>query len=191
MKKVYIIHSRGAHPDDHWYPYVKSVLEKVGFQVHVPQMPNAEAPKQSEWMEALEKYVDIIDEDTYLIGHSVGCQALLRFLDRLPPGRKAGGVVLVAGWVSVPAWEGRTEEQKVILNDWLNPKLNFRKIVDRSKKFTAIFSDNDEFVPKENWVVCEKELHAKVVIKHEAGHFEGTDDLELPEVTDAINDMAK
>lgn len=31
------------------------------------------------------------DEDTYLIGQSVGCQVILRYLSQLPPGSKVRG----------------------------------------------------------------------------------------------------
>ncbi len=131
-----------------------------------------------------------IDENTFLIGHSVGCQAVLRIIDSLPEGAKAGGVVLVAGWVSVPAWEGRTDEQKAILNDWMNPPLDLQEVARHAKHFAAIFSDDDEFVPKENWRACEEQLHAKVIVKHNAGHFEAKDDSQLPEVIDAVMEMA-
>jgi serine hydrolase len=191
MKQVYIIHSRGAGPHSHWYPYVKQMLEAAGFTVHTPPMPKPEAPHQSAWLTAMSEQIQTVNEDTFLIGHSVGCQAVLRFLDRLPIGQKAGGVVLVAGWVSVPNWAGRTAAQKAILNDWLNPPLDFTKIAERSSHFTAIFSDNDPFVPKENWEVCENELRAKIIVKHQAGHFEGEDTTELPEVVEAISAAAK
>jgi uncharacterized protein len=191
MKKVYIIHSRGAHPEDFWYPATATALEYAGLTVSIPQMPNPDSPKKTEWLAALEPIKQRIDEDTYLIGHSVGCQAVLRTLDSLPEGVKCGGVVLVAGWVSVPAWEGRTDEQRAVLNDWMNPPLDLHKLADRSKRFAAIFSDNDEFVPEANWQACGEQLHAKVIVKHEAGHFEGKNDFQLPEVADTILEMSQ
>lgn len=103
MKKVHIIHARGVRPQDIWYPSVAHNLEQAGFTVDIPKMPSADTPKQAEWLAALEPLLQDIDEDTYFIGHSVGCQAALRTLDRLPEGRRCGGAVLVAGWVSVPA----------------------------------------------------------------------------------------
>ena len=190
MKKVYIIHSRGAHPEDFWYPAVEQAFRQAGFAVNVPQMPNPDNPRKAEWLKALEALKPDIDENTFLIGHSVGCQAVLRIIDSLPEGAKAGGVVLVAGWVSVPAWEGRTDEQKAILNDWMNPPLDLREVARHAKHFAAIFSDDDEFVPKENWRACEEQLHAKVIVKHDAGHFEAKDDSQLPEVIDAVMEMA-
>jgi predicted alpha/beta hydrolase family esterase len=191
MKKVHIVHSRGAHPNDFWYPAAAHALEGANFTVKIPQMPNPESPKKTEWLAALEPLQQEIDENTYLLGHSVGCQAVLRTLDSLPEGVKCGGVVLVAGWVSVPAWEGRTDEEKAVLNDWMNPPLDLRRLAETSKRFTAIFSDNDEFVPPENWKACEEQLHAKVIVKHAAGHFEGKNDLQLPEVVDAILEMSQ
>jgi uncharacterized protein len=191
MKKVYLVPSRGAHPNDLWYPWVKSTLEQAGYVMNIPQMPNPDRPQKAAWLSALESRISEVDENTYFIGHSVGCQAILRFLDRLPLDHQSGGVVLVAGWVRFPNWEGRSKEQKAILEDWLNPTLDLSKVADRSKCFTAIFSDNDEFVPKENWAVCENELHAKVMIKHAAGHFEKRDLLEFPEVIDAIREMSE
>ncbi len=191
MKQVYIIPSRRAGPRDHWYPYVKRTLETTEFTIHIPLLPNPEVPQQSAWLAALSEQIQTVNKDTILVGHSVGCQAVLRFLTGLPPGQKVGGVVLVAGWISVPNLEGRTAAQKAILDDWLNPPLDFAKLAERSNHFTAIFSDNDPFVPKENWEVCEKELHAKVIVKHLAGHFEGEDATELPEVVEEIRALAQ
>jgi predicted alpha/beta hydrolase family esterase len=185
-KRVHIIPGRGAHPDDYWYPWVRSTLEQSGFAVTILQLPDPDKPKKSTWMNALIPLVGELDEVTYLIGHSVGCQAVLRLLEGLPPGRMIGGTVLVAGWVSVPSWEGRSETEKAVLNDWLNPPLHLANLAAKSKKFTAIFSDDDPFVPKENWEACENQLKAKVIIKHHYDHFEAKVLRQLPEVTDAI-----
>lgn len=190
MKKVYTIPSRGARPHAFWYPWVKSTLEKAGFTVTILQLPDPDKPKKSAWMNALMPLISGMDEATYVIGHSVGCQATLRLLDALPAGRMIGGTVLVAGWVSVPNWNGRSEAEKAVLNDWMNPPLDLGKVAGKSKKFTAIFSDNDEYVPEENWAVCEKELKAKVIVKHQFGHFEGKDLCELPEVVSSILAMS-
>lgn len=191
MKKVYLIPARGAHANDLWYPWVKSTLEQVSYVVTVGHMPNPDRPQKAEWVSALQSQISEVDADTYFIGHSVGCQAILRFLDRLPAGTRCGGVVLVAGWIRVPNWEGRSQEQKAILDDWLNPTLDLSKVANRSKGFTAIFSDNDEFVPQANWAICEQELHAKLLVKQRAGHFEGRDMVEFPEVVIAIVEMSR
>lgn len=40
------------------------------------------------------------DENTYFIGHSIGCQSIDRYLEILPSETKIGGVVYVAGWLT-------------------------------------------------------------------------------------------
>lgn len=186
MPKVFIVPSRGAHPDDHWYPWVAARLEERGCTVRVLEMPNPDVPKKSEWLGALQSAIPAVDEETYLIGHSVGCQAILRYLDLLPPGQRCAGITFVAGWIAVPNWEGRSEAQRAILDDWLNPPIELRRIAGRASRFTAVFSDDDEFVPRDNWAIAEQELAAHVVVKHGADHFEGQGALELPEVVDAV-----
>jgi predicted alpha/beta hydrolase family esterase len=49
-KRVFIIHGWTANPADNWFPWIKSELEKHDFEVTVPQMPNADFPKQEEWL---------------------------------------------------------------------------------------------------------------------------------------------
>src|SRR6185437_2672397 len=190
MKKVYLIPSRGARPKNYWYPWVKSTMEQSGFAMTILELPDPDKPKKSAWMKALMPLKDEMDEDTYLVGHSVGCQATLRLLDALPSGRMIGGAVLAGGWVSVPNWNGRSEAEKAVLNDWMTPPLVLSNVVGKSKNITAIFSDDDEFVPRENWAACEKELKAQVIVKHRFGHFEANDLCELPEVTNAILGMS-
>lgn len=41
MKKVYIIHGWEGYPEENWLPWLKLELESGGFEVNVPQMPEA------------------------------------------------------------------------------------------------------------------------------------------------------
>jgi len=46
MKKVYLVPARGTHPNDLWYPWVKSTLEQAGYVMNVPHMPNPDNPQK-------------------------------------------------------------------------------------------------------------------------------------------------
>ena len=98
MKRAVIIHCWDGYPDYCWYPYVKKELEAKGFEVQVPAFPETDAPKLDAWLHVLKEKVGIPDGNTYLIGHSVGCITIFRYLESLAPGQKIGGVVLVAGF---------------------------------------------------------------------------------------------
>lgn len=39
MKKILILHAWYSRPEDNWYPWLKSKLEKSGYEVYVPDLP--------------------------------------------------------------------------------------------------------------------------------------------------------
>ena len=51
-------------------------------------MPNSENPKIEKWVKYLEENIKSVDEQTYFIGHSIGCQTIMRFLEKLHKHKK-------------------------------------------------------------------------------------------------------
>lgn len=191
-KRVFIIHGWGGNPEEGWFPWLKKELEAKGFEVRVPAMPDTENPEIETWVSYLAKSVGMPDENTYFVGHSIGCQTILRYLDSLPEDAKVGGVVLVAGWVSLTPMATRTEEEKEIVMPWYKNPIDLQKVKKQSKKITAIFSDNDPFVPlKENSETYKNELGAKIIIENNKGHFSGSDGItELPSALNAVLEIS-
>jgi uncharacterized protein len=190
MKTVYLIHGWEGYPENNWFPWLKTNLENQGIKVVVPAMPDSDNPKKDVWVQYLKDLAPDPDSDTYFVGHSMGCRTILRYLEDLPGVIKVGGVVLVAGWVTVAMWEGRTEEETKVIEDWIQPAMNFEKVRQHSPSFTAIFSDNDPFVPSENQEAYREGLHAEIIVKKGMGHFSDDDKItELPEVLSALNKM--
>lgn len=173
QKIVYIIHQWWSSPNKDWYPWLKSELKKRGFKVFVPAMPDTNKPKIAAWISHLKKVVKKADENTYFVGHSIGCQAIMRYLEKLPKSKKIGGVIFVAGWLSLTNLE---PGEVKIAKPWLETKINFAKARKASKKFVAIFSDNDLYVPfKANSDIFRKKLGAKIFIERNKRHFSGGD----------------
>ena len=184
-RRVFIIHGWDGYPDEGWFPWLKTKLEKNGFQVHVPSMPEPAEPKIEPWVSHLSKIVGEVDENTYFVGHSIGCQTILRYLERLPVDKKTGGAVFVAGWFTLTNSE--TDEEKEIAKPWLETPIDFEKVKRHTKKFFAVFSDDDEVVPQENKKLFSERLGAKTAIEHAKGHFSGSDGVKkLPVVLKAI-----
>jgi len=189
-KRVFLIHGWEGAPDNHWFPWLTHKLVKKGFTVFAPAMPNTEEPKIREWVNELSRVVCVPDKDTYFVGHSIGCQAILRFLEQLPVGQKVGGVVFVAGFFTLTSLE--TREEKDIARPWLTTPIDFDKVKKHTKKFVALFSDDDEDVPIENKGFFEERLRAKTLVEHEKGHFCMSDGVtELPSALDAVLEMSK
>lgn len=183
-KRIFIIHGWEGYPEEGWFPWLKKELEKRDFEVFVPVMPNTGEPKIEEWVPFLSKLVGKPDENTYFVGHSIGCQAIMRYLKKLD-NIKIGGVVFVAGWFNLVNLE--TKEEEKIAKPWLETSINLEKVKNNSKKIIAIFSDNDQFVPLSDSDIFKKELGAEIIIEHNKGHFSKSDGItELPIVLEKI-----
>ncbi|MGC9605693.1 MAG: alpha/beta fold hydrolase [Minisyncoccia bacterium] len=185
MKRAVIVHCWSGTPGYCWYPYARRELEGRGFEVEVPAMPDTDAPDLAKWLPKLREAVGTPDEDTYLVGHSVGCITILRYLESLPAGQRVGGAVLVAG----PADDIGYEE----IESFFKTPVDFNKAKASVKNgFVAIHSDNDPYVGLKHGETLKKELGAELIVKHDANHFAGMENygekdcLELPDVVDAV-----
>ncbi|PIN73588.1 hypothetical protein COV20_05180 [Candidatus Woesearchaeota archaeon CG10_big_fil_rev_8_21_14_0_10_45_16] len=178
-----MIHCWDGQPDYCWYPWLKRQLEANDFSVKVPAMPETEAPKQDLWVPKLRQVVGQSDEPLILIGHSIGCITILRYLETLPEDQNITGVILVAGFSDNLGFEE--------LKNYFQTPLDWEKIRSRCSRFIAIHSDNDPFVPLTHAEIFKKNLSAETVILHDRKHFSGPVDdeqscLELPEVLQAV-----
>ncbi len=185
MKRVFIIHGWSGSPEEGWFPWLKTELVNNGFQVEVPTMPNTDEPEIQAWVSYLSLLVGEVDEETFFVGHSIGCQTIIRFLETLPENSKIGGCVFVGGWFELMNLE--TEEELSIAKPWLERPIDFSKVKSHNSNFTAIFSDDDPVVPLNNKELFESNLNAKTIIEHNKGHFSGSDGItEVPEVLEII-----
>jgi hypothetical protein len=186
MKRIFIIHGWGGFGGEGWQAWLKDELEKNGFAVMAPDMPDTENPEIEAWVSHLAGLVGKTDEETFFVGHSVGCQTILRYLADLPPEDKAGGAIFVAGWFNLKGLSG--EEEKIIM-PWLKSPINLVKVKTKTKKFFAVFSSNDPFVPPEDEKLFKKKLGAKTLLLKDKGHF--TEESDLPIVLEKILEMSK
>ena len=190
-KRVFIIHGLGGYPEEGWFPWLKKELEDRSFDVFVPQLPEPDEPRVHTWVSAINETVCVPDERTYFVGHSIGCQAIARYLETLPAGKKVGGVVFVAGFFKVLSNIGDNETMKSVAKEWLEAPLSLEKVHTHFDKSTAIFSDDDPYVPLDNQEEYRGVLRSKVIIEKNMGHFSGTTGtFELPVCLDALLEIA-
>lgn len=162
MKRVFIIHGYTGNPRKNWFPWLRSELENLGIAVTVPAMPNTLFPRLDRWLPHLQKVVGAVDEDTYFVGHSLGCPTILRFLEALPDGQQAGGAVLVAGFAEPIHF---TELDSFTAGAW-----DDAKIKQSVSELVVINSDNDEHVPLTHGEHMRDRFGAKLVVLHDARH---------------------
>ena len=190
-KRVFIIHGWDGYPEEGWFPWLKKELEQKDFTVSVPQMPEAENPRIHLWVPALAKCVSTADEQTYFVGHSMGCQAIARYLEGLPANITIGGAVFVAGFFK--RLSGLEDDPDVQATDrhWLSTPIDLQKVKSHLPKSVAIFSDDDPWVPKDNENDFRDQLGSKVIIEHKKGHFSGRNGVtELPLVLTQLEELS-
>ena len=185
MKQIYLIHGwGGSDSSEGWFGWLKKELKKRDIEITVFNMPNTECPKIEEWVGFLKKNIKNIDEETCFLGHSIGCQAILRYLEKLPENTKIGGCIFIAGFFNLLESAYVNEEEREIAKPWIETPIDFEKVKNHTKNFLAIFSDNDDCVPVSDSEIFKEKLNAEIIIKNNEGHFNETQ--EIKEIIDFI-----
>lgn len=186
MKRVFIIHGWGGSPEEAWMPWLRQELKKLGVEVYNPAMPDTDNPKIETWVPFLAEQVGTSDQDTYLVGHSIGCQTIMRYLQSIDV--SVGGVVFVAGWFTLM---NSTPDELPIREPWISTLIDYEKVKkNTSGNIISIFSNDDDVVPLENVKFFEERLSAKTYLETGKGHFSGSDGItELPIVLEELKKM--
>jgi predicted alpha/beta hydrolase family esterase len=186
MKKVIIVHQWMAGADGDWRPWLKAELEKLGYKVLVPEMPDIETPVIAKWVNKLAEIAGKPDSDTYFIGHSIGCQTILRYLETI--NTPVGGAVFVAGWFNLENLED--EETAAIAKPWIETPINLEKIKAVLPKSTLIISDNDPYDCFEENKKKFSQIVTKEIIIPGAGHLTAEDGFtEMPQIIAELKTM--
>ncbi|KKW46454.1 MAG: hypothetical protein A3A43_03490 [Candidatus Liptonbacteria bacterium RIFCSPLOWO2_01_FULL_56_20] len=76
-----ILHGYTGSPQENKYPWIKKELEKRGYEVNIPKLPNTNDPSEQEQVNyVLENFT--LDENTVLFGHSLGAIVALKVLQK-------------------------------------------------------------------------------------------------------------
>ena len=186
MKRVILVHRWSGGGADDWRPWLKSELEKLGFEVFSPTMPNVEEPVIEEWVNYLRGIVGEADSETYFIGHSIGCQTILRYLETLD--KSVGGAVFVAGWFKLANLED--EEVRKIAEPWMNAPIDKEKVKRVLPKSTLIISDNDPYNCFEENMRGFEDIVTKTVVVPGGGHFTEDDGFkEFPKLLEEFKEL--
>jgi predicted alpha/beta hydrolase family esterase len=192
VPRAFIIHGYQSYPEEAWLPWLKRELEKRGYAVWLPAMPSPNEPRIAEWIGFLQRLVGEPDDKTVLVGHSLGTQAVLRYLEILgKAGKSVGKTVLVAGMYPPGMSPGEADSQTggdKVLQPWLTSAVDPEKVGSAAGKCTVILSDNDPFIPFDKAKASfEATLRPTIVVEHGKGHFNEDDKLdELPSALEAV-----
>jgi len=180
MKKVFVVHGFKGSPNGGWRPWLMAELEKQGIYACALSMPSSESPICAEWVGEISRHVERNrNDEIYLVGHSLGTPAILRYLESAPVGFAIAGAVLVSGPIE------KTENRKI--DNFLDKPFDYENIKSKVKKFAIIHGDNDPNVSLNNAEILSKELKGELIVVKNGGHLSGHDGyFSLPQCLDAL-----
>lgn len=169
---MFLIHGWTGSPTDDFFPWAKENLQKAGYEVFVPEMPDSAHPKILPWVEKIKETVGKPRTDDVFIGHSLGCMGVMQYLQTLPESTKVGKVILIAGFEKLKDAAFEALEDWDTFKPWKKAFINYGKIKGMAGSWTALFSDDDPYVSYEdNYKIFESKLGAKIILEHGMGHF--------------------
>ena len=184
MKKVFIIHGFEGTPNGGWRPWLMGELERQEIYACALSMPTPENPVCKEWIDEISRHIERnVKDEIYLVGHSLGTPAILRYLENAQA-RPILGAVLVSG----PSEKNNNRK----IDNFLEKNFNFEKIKSNCKEFYIIHGNNDRNVPVANAEFLSQNLSGELIVVKNGGHLNGSSGwFELPQCLTALNKMMK
>ena len=172
MRRLGIVHLWGGAPGADWYPWLRDELRGLDLlpfdAIGIPELPDPETPRPETWVPAFLEWLGDDPRDraaTVLVGHSVGCQTIVRALAE--GGSPIEGCLLVAPWFWLD--EGSRDETSEL---WATP---FDDAAGRAAagKVVALLSTDDPYTSdwEANGRAWEERLGTEVIVEPGAGHF--------------------
>lgn len=162
MQNVFIFHGVGGSPDENWFPWLKEELSSRGYNVIVPQFPTPEGQTLENWLKVLDEYREFLNEETILIGHSLGVPFALNVVERF----KVGAAYLVAGFYGKT---GNDFDPGMVT--FAQREFDWDRIRENCEKFTVYHSDNDRYIKLEKAEQLVEKLNIEVTLIPGAGHI--------------------
>lgn len=164
MRNALILHGTSSNSDGNWFPWLKKELEKIGWNVWVPDLPDADRPNVKKYNKFMFNNKNWkFDSDSVLIGHSSGAVAILGLLQHLPPNVKVDTCILVGAFKNDLSWPN--------LRGLFEETFNLEFIKKKAKRFVFIHSKDDPHCPPEQAEYLAKRLGGKLIMKEKEGHF--------------------
>lgn len=181
--RIFLLHGYGGHPESGWLPWLKRELKASGHSVQALSMPDTEAPRMSAWVEHLERKIGTPNEDVLLIGHSLGCPTILRYLEKTGT---IGGAVLVAGFYE------DLGPRFLEIKHFVDQPMDFELIRSHCKRFAVVHGTDDEVVPLPFATRLAEKLGVTARVTPGRGHYSGDNGIlqaeEILQETEKITD---
>ena len=176
--RIILIHGYKASSQSQFFPWLRDALHAKGHEVICPDLPEPDAPNPEEWTKFLIEHVGVIDDETIIVGHTLGATTALRFLEAAEARSTPKGVVLIS-----PPWMIKNET----FQGFFLSELDFDVLMWKASRFVVIHSHDDKSIPFDHAKKYADVLHAKLIERNDGeGHFTGE---RYPVILDTIENL--
>lgn len=176
MPRIIFIHGNGAMSWKFaWSSWLKKELEAKSFPTDFQTFPDSIIARAKYWLPFLEEHIKAGENDV-IVGWSSGADAAMRYAET----HKLLGSVLVAPCAT------DLNDPLEKMSGYFDTPWDWESIKNNQKHIALIHSDNDPFIPLEEFVSIEKNLAPKVenIVLPGKKHF--IEQKEFPEVLEYI-----
>ncbi len=182
MKNVLLIHGFNGIPTI--FKYFKEELEKLNYNVIIPEFPIRDAITIEGYFEVLNEYKSAFNEELIVIAHSIGNPMFIKYISKYK--YKIGKYISLAGFSKDFYNEG-----KDILNEKLKITILTNDEKNDAKELIAerysIYGDSDHLVPFELLQQYCEDIDSISIPMKDIGHMGKRSGLEkLPKVIEII-----
>ena len=179
--KIGIIHGWKGNLSNHWQNEFAKKCRKAGLKTIYPTFPNKHRPKLEEWLDVMEKKMQTIDKKTVLVGHSLGCHAILHVLEKKSV-KRVGLIILVS-----PSSTEKIMKNKVQFLAPFFQNVDVKTVRSKAKKIEIFASDNDKWIDVAEAKKLARALKAKLHIVPNGKHLSTPEDFHVfPKIMEKI-----
>jgi len=176
MRNAVILHGTNGDSTGNWFQWLKSELEKIGYEVFTPNLPDSDQPDIDKYWQVLKDFN--YNSETLLIGHSSGATTVFGILNRISV--KVKMAISVAGFCKYENWN---------CQNLIKEPFNWEKIKNNVEKILLLWSSDDPYIAKDQTDYLSEKLNIEPIIFQNKGHFnleKSTDFKQFPELLDLI-----
>lgn len=157
---IFIHGNQTTHWSFAWTSWLKSELENNGYSTFFETMPDSIIARSKYWLPFIKDHIKAGENDV-LVGWSSGAVASMRYAED----NKILGSILIA-----PSQSDLGDELEK-QSGYYNSPWQWENIKNNQKKIFLIHSDNDPFIPKEEFQIIKEELKCDEILLPNQGHF--------------------
>lgn len=159
--RIIYIHGNGAmHWSFAWAKWLKTELEKAGYETFFETMPDSVIARGKYWLPFLRNHIQAGENDV-LVGWSSGAVAAMRYAEA----HKIRGSVLIGP--STTDLGDELEKQ----SGYFDTPWDWAAIKNNQQHIALVHSDNDPFIPQTEFAIVAKELGPEVLLLPGQKHF--------------------